>query len=143
MKKTKETRAENQEPRHESQGAEIKSPAVLIIEYFNEITGRKFRTTNKTYLNAISKRFKDGFTEEQIKEVIQVKTIEWKNNPTMSVHLNPETIFRPSNFEKYVNQVEVIKQNPKLYAKHFAKINGIATSTTASNNHDTISDLYG
>ncbi len=117
------------------------TPAMQMIEYFNLITGRRFRLNNKTYLKAIENRFKDGYTEEQMREVIQVKTLEWKNNPTMSVHLNPETIFRPSNFEKYVNQVIAIKENPKLYEKHFKTINKITSS--AADNNDAISELYG
>lgn len=117
------------------------TPAMQMIEYFNLITGRRFRLNNKTYLKAIENRFKDGYTEEQMREVIQVKTLEWKNNPTMSVHLNPETIFRPSNFEKYVNQVIAIKENPKLYEKHFKTINKITSS--AADNNEAISELYG
>lgn len=117
------------------------TPAMQMIEYFNLITGRRFRLNNKTYLKTIENRFKDGYTEEQMREVIQVKTLEWKNNPTMSVHLNPETIFRPSNFEKYVNQVIAIKENPKLYEKHFKTINKITSS--AADNNDAISELYG
>lgn len=117
------------------------TPAMQMIEYFNLITGRRFRLNNKTYLKAIENRFKDGYTEEQMREVIQVKTLEWKNNPTMSVHLNPETIFRPSNFEKYVNQVIAIKENPKLYEKHFKTINKITSS--AADHDATIGDLYG
>lgn len=117
------------------------TPAMQMIEYFNLITGRRFRLNNKTYLKAIENRFKDGYTEEQMREVIQVKTLEWKNNPIMSVHLNPETIFRPSNFEKYVNQVIAIKENPKLYEKHFKTINKITSS--AADNNDAISELYG
>lgn len=117
------------------------TPAMQMIEYFNLITGRRFRLNNKTYLKAIENRFKDGYTEEQMREVIQVKTLEWKNNPTMSVHLNPETIFRPSNFEKYVNQVIAIKENPRLYEKHFKTINKITSS--AADNNDAISELYG
>lgn len=117
------------------------TPAMQMIEYFNLITGRRFRLNNKTYLKAIENRFKDGYIEEQMREVIQVKTLEWKNNPTMSVHLNPETIFRPSNFEKYVNQVIAIKENPKLYEKHFKTINKITSS--AADHDATIGDLYG
>lgn len=120
---------------------EIETPELRILKFFNEITGRKFRLTNKSYLKAISARFKDGFTEEEMLQVIQVKTIEWKNNPVMSVHLNPETIFRPSNFEKYVNQVESIKENPKLYADYFKDINKIPSS--AADDDDAISEMYG
>lgn len=119
----------------------IETPETEILTYFNEVTGRNFRLNNKTYLKGISARFKDGFTAEQMKEVIQVKTLEWKNNPVMSVHLNPETVFRPSNFEKYVNQVVAIKENPQLYAQYFKDINKIPSS--AADDDDAISEMYG
>ncbi|SDE76571.1 conserved phage C-terminal domain-containing protein [Riemerella columbipharyngis] len=120
--------------------AEFTTPEIEILKQFNAITGRRFRET-KSNLKGISARLKDGYTEQEIIEVIQVKTLEWKNNSTMSVHLNPVTIFRPSNFDKYINQVLTIKENPQQYAKHFQQINRIATS--AAGNDATISDLYG
>lgn len=119
---------------------QIYTPETEILQKFNEITGRRFRKT-KANLSGISARLKDGYTEQEILEVIQVKTLEWKNNPTMSVHLNPVTVFRPSNFDKYINQVLTIKENPQQYAKHFQQINRITTS--AADNDVTISDLYG
>jgi len=114
-----------------------------ILTYLNQITGRRFRE-NKTNLNGIARVMKEGFTEQEIHEVIQVKTLEWKNNPEMSVHLNPVTLFRPKNFEKYVNQVIAIKQNPLIYAKHFAKINKTGSlGTSAADDAEAINDLYG
>ncbi|MDR7707096.1 conserved phage C-terminal domain-containing protein [Riemerella anatipestifer] len=120
--------------------AKILTPEKELLKKFNEITGQRFRET-KANLSGISARLKDGYTEQEIIEVIQVKTLEWKNNPTMSVHLNPVTIFRPSNFDKYVNQVMTVKEDPILYAKQFQKINRVSTS--AAYNSDTISELYG
>ncbi|MDD1525570.1 conserved phage C-terminal domain-containing protein [Riemerella anatipestifer] len=120
--------------------AKILTPEKELLKKFNEITGRRFRET-KANLSGISARLKDGYTEQEILEVIQVKTLEWKKNPTMSVHLNPVTIFRPSNFDKYINQVMTVKEDPILYAKQFQKINRISTS--AADNDDAISELYG
>ena len=83
---------------------EIEAEASEILQKFNEITGRRFSGT-KTNLAGIKNRLKEGFTAEQMIAVIQLKNLEWKNNEVMSVHLCPETIFRPKNFEKYVNQI--------------------------------------
>ncbi len=113
-----------------------------ILTYLNQITNRRFRE-NKTNLNGIARVMKEGFTEQEIHEVIQIKTLEWKNNPEMSVHLNPITLFRPKNFEKYINQVIAIKENPQLYAKHFAKINKTTAGRSAADDTDAINDLYG
>ncbi|MCU7571579.1 conserved phage C-terminal domain-containing protein [Riemerella anatipestifer] len=118
------------------------TPEKELLKKFNEITGRRFRET-KANLQGISARLKDGYTEQEILEVIQLKTLEWKKNPTMSVHLNPVTIFRPSNFDKYINQVLTIKENPQQYAKYFQKINRITNGASAADNDDAISELYG
>ncbi|MBT0550413.1 conserved phage C-terminal domain-containing protein [Riemerella anatipestifer] len=118
------------------------TPEKEMLKKFNEITGRRFRET-KANLQGISARLKDGYTEQEIVEVIQIKTLEWKNNPIMSVHLNPVTIFRPTNFDKYINQVLTIKENPQQYAKYFKKINHITNGTSAADHDDAISELYG
>ncbi|MBP7174359.1 MAG: conserved phage C-terminal domain-containing protein, partial [Cloacibacterium sp.] len=73
-----------------------------------------------------------GFTPEQMISVIQLKNLEWKNNEVMAVHLCPETIFRPKNFEKYVNQILAMKNNPQLLQKFNEQFNQNATMGTAS-----------
>ncbi|CAM3555786.1 MULTISPECIES: conserved phage C-terminal domain-containing protein [Elizabethkingia] len=95
---------------------------IEILNYFNEITGKRFKAI-KSNISPISARFKAGYTKEQMQEVIQLKTIEWKNNEVMAQHLCPTTIFRPSNFDKYVNQVETVKANPQQYKKYYEELN--------------------
>ncbi|TWP30530.1 hypothetical protein ETU08_01860 [Apibacter muscae] len=97
-------------------------PEIEILNYLNEIAGKRFKPI-KSNLKPISARFKDGYTLEEMKEVVMVKTLEWKNNEVMAVHLCPTTLFRPSNFEKYLNQVLTIKQNPEKYKKHYEQLN--------------------
>ena len=119
---------------------EIINPEIEILNLFNEITGHRHRS-GKSNLTGIKRVLKEGYTPEEIQEVIQLKTIEWKNNATMCVHLNPVTIFRDSNFDKYINQVLNVKQNPKMYAEHFKAINKIKTS--AADNIDDLKAMFG
>lgn len=98
------------------------NPKTEILDYLNDLTGRKYRPI-KSNLSKVESLLKDGYTIEEIKEVIEVKVFEWLNNPKMSQHLNPTTLFRPSNFDKYINQVVAVKQNPELYKAHYAKLN--------------------
>jgi uncharacterized phage protein (TIGR02220 family) len=98
------------------------SPEIEILNYLNEITGKRFKPI-KSNLNPISARFKDGYTLEEMKEVVMVKTLDWKNNEVMTTHLCPTTLFRPSNFEKYLNQVLTIKENPKQYQRYYERLN--------------------
>jgi len=77
----------------------------LIIDYFNEITGQK-RKHSKTSRTPIHSRLNDGFNITESMHVIKVKYEEWKDNNDMKKYLTIETLFRPSNFEKYLNQEE-------------------------------------
>lgn len=119
---------------------EIHTAEIEVLNALNAITGSRFRPI-KNNLTKIKALLNAGFTEQDLVEVIQLKTIQWKNNATMSGYLCPKTLFRESNFEKYHNEVQQVKSNPELYAKHFKAINRIATS--AADNDDAISDLYG
>lgn len=107
--------------------AEIYYPEVEILNKLNEITGSRFREI-KSNLTKIKSLLKAGFTEVEIIEVIQLKTLQWRNNPEMSGYLCPKTLFRESNFEKYYNEVQQVKQNPEMYAKYYKKINKISGS---------------
>ena len=120
--------------------AELITPEKEILQKLNELTGSNFREI-KSNLTKISALFKQGFTQEQIIEVIILKVAEWKNNPVMAQYLRPSTLFRDTNFENYVNQVNLVKQNPKLYEQYFKNINKIKPS--AADNADDITAMYG
>ena len=69
------------------------------------------RSTTKEYRKHIGARIKQGATPEQFKYVIDIKCAEWLYNEQMKQHLNPTTLFREGNFDKYLNQQ--IPQNKK------------------------------
>ncbi len=120
--------------------AELITPEKEILQKLNELTGSNFREI-KSNLTKISALFKQGFTKEQIIEVIILKVAEWKNNPVMAPYLRPSTLFRDTNFENYHNQVNLVKNNPKLYEQYFKSINKVKTS--AADNTDDIAEMYG
>lgn len=114
----------------------------IIIDYLNELTERRYRTI-KSNVSKITALLKDGYTVDEIKEVIYIKVLEWKNNPKMAMYLRPATLFNPSNFENYINQVIDVKKNPEMYKKHYEKLNnknnGNSNIQTAFNDID---ELY-
>jgi hypothetical protein len=55
-------------------------------------------------------RFNEGYTLEDFKQVIDVKTEEWKDNPEFFKYLRPETLFG-SKFDSYLNQKPKISKN--------------------------------
>lgn len=118
----------------------IITPEIEILDKLNEITGSKFRPI-KSNLTKITALLKADFSEKDILEVIQLKTIQWKNNPKMAGYLCPTTLFRESNFEKYINEVNQVKANPKLYEQYFRQINKAEKS--AADHTDDIEAMFG
>lgn len=121
---------------------EIVSPEMEILNLFNQITGHKHRG-GKSNLAGIKRVLKEGYTVIEIQEVIQLKTIQWKKNVEMCDNLNPVTIFREKNFDKYINQVLNVKENPKMYAEHFAAIKKVNTGNNTSGAFDKIDAMFG
>ena len=119
---------------------ETTTPEIEILQYLNELAGKRFKPI-KSNLTPIAARLKDGYTVQELKEIIQAKTLDWKNNETMNQHLCPTTLFRPSNTDKYINQIIAIKENPREYARYFAKINNVSTS--AADNDDELAAMFG
>ena len=75
-----------------------------IIDYLNEKTGSHFKPTSKSTQRLINGRLSENYSIDDFKHVIDVKTLEWKNDSKMSKYLTPDTLFNASKFEKYVNQ---------------------------------------
>jgi len=73
------------------------------IEYLNKKTGSRFKADLESNLTPIIAKLKAGYTRENIGYVIDVKCQEWMGTD-MEKHLNPTTLFRPANFDKYLNQ---------------------------------------
>lgn len=72
-----------------------------ILEYLNQKAGTHYRQVESNYRN-IKARLNE-FTVNDLKEVIDKKTAEWLGTE-FEKYLNPETLFRQRNFEKYLNQ---------------------------------------
>lgn len=85
-----------------------------IIRYLNLKTNKNFRMTTKAYRKEIMGRLNDkkaNYQPEHFKYVIDVKCVEWLGTD-MEKHLNPTTLFRAGNFDKYLNQ-PMPQQNKK------------------------------
>lgn len=74
-----------------------------VIEYLNLKSGKAFTPTNAMTVKHISGRLNDGYTIDDMKKVIDIKVNEWKNTD-YEKYIRPDTLFRPTNFENYVNQ---------------------------------------
>lgn len=82
----------------------------IVISYLNDATGKKFKGA-KTDRSAISARLSEGYTMDQVKSVIDRKAREWGGDPKMDKYLRPSTLFRPSSFEGYVNESDLVPED--------------------------------
>ena len=88
------------------------------IAYLNQKAKKKFGATKgnlKEIKSQIVKLKESGddlkTIENKFAYVINVKTQEWMNVPDMKKNLNPVTLFRESNFDRYLNQDHVVTQD--------------------------------
>lgn len=81
-----------------------------IIDYLNLKANKKFSYKNDNYNKTISGRLSQGFTVDDFKKVIDLKCIDkyFIQNPK---YLNPDTLFCPKNFEKYLNEKPCLINN--------------------------------
>lgn len=84
-------------------------PTEEAIGHLNRRAGTHYRATTASTRKLIKARLREGFTVEDIKQVIDKKCADWLNNPAMVEYLRPETLFG-SKFESYLN-AKVMPQN--------------------------------
>lgn len=89
-----------------------------IISYLNEKTEKNFKVTTRKTQELIQARFSEGFTLDDFKKVIDIKTAQWGKDSKMNLYLRPETLFGVK-FEGYLNEKTTVQANVKI-KKHFA-----------------------
>lgn len=72
------------------------------IEHLNKVLGTNYKETTTNTVTNIKALVKAKYTLEDIKCVIDYKYKEWKGTD-MEKYLRPDTLFRLSKFESYIN----------------------------------------
>lgn len=87
--------------------------ALVVLAYLNEKTGKCFRSTS-----FIEARLKDGGTVDDCKRIIDAKLNDphFQANPRF---LNPQTLFRPSHWDNYLNEAVETKKKAGGWASAF------------------------
>jgi uncharacterized phage protein (TIGR02220 family) len=80
-----------------------------IIAYLNEKCGTRYKATKSTK-ELIHARIEEGFTKDDCFTVIDNKAASWKGTE-FEKFLRPETLFRASKFQGYLNEKPVEKRN--------------------------------
>ncbi len=74
-----------------------------VIDFMNKLYKRNFKSDS---LYA-TKQLRVRLTEHSVEDILKVvanRYAEWKDDAVMEKHLNPTTIFRPSKFDKYLEE---------------------------------------
>ena len=85
------------------QSSTIDIPYFEIIEYLNKQAGKNCKADAAKNRKLIKARWNEGYTLEDFKHVIDVKTEEWINTK-FDKHLVPSTLFAASHFDDYLQQ---------------------------------------
>ncbi|WP_051910483.1 phage replisome organizer N-terminal domain-containing protein [Carnobacterium pleistocenium] len=93
-------------------GQPDRAPYKDVIDYLNQKADKQFRKNTSSTQKVIKARFKEGFTIEDFKKVIDNKTADWLNDKKMSEYLRPQTLFGADKFEGYLNQESKAKKEP-------------------------------
>lgn len=83
-----------------------------LINSINEAANTNFRNSSNNR-KLIHARLADGYTEEELVKVIKFKANQWKDNEKMKKYIVLTTLLRPSNFDKYIQEVESIPEPQK------------------------------
>jgi uncharacterized phage protein (TIGR02220 family) len=86
--------------------ANLESDTRAVLTHLNEKLGTRYRITGPG-AKFIHARLADGFTVEECKRVVDNKILQWRGKADMAQYLRPETLFRPTKFEAYVNEATV------------------------------------
>ncbi|TBL21784.1 replication protein, partial [Bacillus paranthracis] len=78
-------------------------PYQEIVKYLNDKAETQYKHSSKKTRELINARWKDGFTLDDFKKVIDTKVNQWINDPNMCGYLRPITLFG-TKFESYLNE---------------------------------------
>ena len=83
-------------------------PFSEIVGYLNESAGTRYRASTPKTREHIRARWREGYTLDDFRHVIDVKVAEWSGTD-FARFLRPETLFG-TKFENYLNQQTSRKQ---------------------------------
>ena len=73
-----------------------------VVDFLNQCAGAEFRPNSKSTAEPISARLKEGFSEDDLKLVVEHKNLQWGADPKMFEYLRPKTLFGQEKFESYL-----------------------------------------
>ena len=87
----------------ESSQLDVWSLSRSVLSYLNQVAGTSYRLDGASSVRLISELAHNGYTEQQMKSVIDKKAGQWLGDPKVEQYLRPSTLFGPK-FEDYLNE---------------------------------------
>lgn len=84
-----------------------------VFDYLNKMTGKRFKASTQSNYSKVNARLNEGYTLSDIKYVIDNKCKQWLNTD-MQNYLRPDTLFRVSNFESYINEPPYVPKQKSI-----------------------------
>lgn len=75
--------------------------AIEVLTHLNQVSGSRFQKSRSSLEN-IRARLREGYSVSDLKLVIDLKHEHWHENDKQYQYMRPETLFRPSKFEGYL-----------------------------------------
>ena len=112
---------------------ELEPDVIEIIDFMNNLYKRKFSpSSGKTKVNLLNRLSSNSVND--IKKVIANRYKVWKDEPMMSKYLQPSTIFKASNFDKYLEEANHTREGESFVnASRLSLENGTEITTYISN----------
>lgn len=82
--------------------SESNEVVLYVVDFLNQCTGSEFRPNSKSTAEPISARLKEGFSEDDLKLVVEHKNLQWGGDTKMFEYLRPKTLFGQEKFESYL-----------------------------------------
>lgn len=73
----------------------VKETADNVISRLNDLTHQSFRSRTKKALRPIAARLHEGYSEDDLIQVVENQSRLWLRDQRMRVYLRPETLFGP------------------------------------------------
>jgi len=82
------------------QGKALRDAAKRVLETLNRNAGRKYEPVDAN-INPILARFREGYTEQELRAIAAVKARQWKGDEKMEQYIRPKTLYNATNAAQY------------------------------------------
>lgn len=111
--------ASNEEEAPKKAHKEIPEKITEILTYFNEKRLQYLGANRQLKLTALTRKLISArlreYSIEDIKDVIDIKMIQWSSNDKMRDYLTFKTLLNATNFQNYIQHVDIARNNPTQF----------------------------